>query len=394
VRILVVPTDFPYPDNAEPGIFVLRQCQALAERGHEIRIAYIVPWAPPFGSKKWKVYRSIPSQYYYENISVKVLRAIIPPRMLGLNLVRLQVQRTLRSLIAEYRPDVVHVHGLIPPGFFIIGVTKPIVLTAHGSDAYAYPNQRSDLRRAAIEAVRSATCVVAVSDFVKREVERVGALAVRTIYNGADSQLFSPGDRSAARSRLGIASNTPVIVCGGPAKSKGLLDLCDALRRLDRLHPLTIVPGVGPELEEIKASYKTAGVAAIFTGNVSQRDLAQIFTAADIVALPSYGEGLPAIICEAMMAGRAVVASDVGGLPEIVKNGETGLIVPVGDVSSLAAALERILTNSELKANFEAKARQFAVERLSWSSNASAYEKVYEEAQRLGSTKGAISFHG
>jgi glycosyltransferase involved in cell wall biosynthesis len=382
VRILVVPTNFPYPRNAEAGIFVLRQCQALAERGHDVRVMYVVPFAPPLGTK-WKDYRSIPPRYVYENICVKVMRALIPPKMLGLHFVLLQVRPVLRSTIADFQPAVVHVHGLIPPGFFVTGINKPVVLTAHGSDAYVYPHQRLDLRRAAAVALRGAVCVVAVSDFVKRELERLGAGSVRVIYNGADPKIFSPGDRLAARRSLNIAADAPLIVCGGPAKSKGLLDLCSAAQRLSHLHPLIIVPGGGPELETIKAAFNDAGVAASFTGIVSQRKLAQIFAAANIVALPSYGEGLPAIICEAMMAGRAVVATDVGGIPEIVRHNETGLIIPVGDVSALTNALAAILTNNELRTRFESNAHQFATERLTWSSNAQAYENVYEEALRF-----------
>lgn len=343
---------------------------------------YVVPFAPPLGAK-WKAYRSLPSQYVYENIPVRVARAIIPPRMLGLRLVRLQVRQALHSVIAEFQPAVVHAHCLIPPGFFVASIDKPVVLTAHGSDAYVYPHQRVDLRRAAAAAVRGATCVVAVSDFVKREVERLGASAVRVIYNGADPQVFSPGNRHTARRSLNISTGTPLIVCGGPAKSKGLLDLCRAAQRLSHLHPLIIVPGAGPELEAIKADFNAAGVASSFTGSVSQRTLAQIFAAADIVALPSYGEGLPAIICEAMMAGRAVVATDVGGMPEIVRNNESGFIIPVGDVSALTNALAAILTNNELRTRFESNAHQFATERLTWSANAQAYENVYEEALRF-----------
>jgi teichuronic acid biosynthesis glycosyltransferase TuaC len=382
VRILVVPSDFPYPGNAEAGIFVLRQCQALVERGHEIRVMCVVPIAPPLGAK-WKAYRSIPSHYVYENIPVRVIRAIIPPRMLGLHVVRLQVQRALRSVIAEFQPAVVHVHCLIPTGFLAAGINRPVVLTAHGSDAYAYPLQRGDLRRAAATAVRGAACVVAVSAFVKKEVERLGRSGVRVIYNGADPQIFAPGDRQTARRGLNVSAGAPVIVCGGPAKSKGLLDLCTAAQQLSHLHPLIIVPGTGPESEDIKAAYNAAGVASLFTGNVSQPELAQIFAAADIVALPSYGEGLPALICEAMMAGRAVVATDVGGMPEIVKDNETGLIIPVGDVSALANAITAIITDNGLRTRFESNAHQFAAERLTWGANAQAYEDVYKEALRF-----------
>jgi glycosyltransferase involved in cell wall biosynthesis len=381
MRILVFPTDFPYPGNAEPGLFVLRQCQALAALGHEILVMYVIPFAPSI-SVKWKAYNSIPRQYIYENIRVTVLRALVPPRMLALNVVRVQVQDGLRRCINDFQPAVVHVHGLIPPGYLVAGVRRPVVLTAHGSDVYVYPQKRIDLRYAARTALRGADQTVAVSDFIGRQLQGFGAGTVRVVYNGADPNVFSPGDRISARKALNVDPDTPLIVCGGPAKAKGLLDLCAAANRLSFLRPAVIVPGSGPELDVIKAAFRDAGVTASFTGQVSQDRLAQIFAAADIVALPSYGEGLPAFICEAMMAGRAVVASNVGGIPEIVRHNETGFLIPAGDVDALTTALHRLLSDTGLRARFESAAQRFAMERLTWTANAQAYDYIYEEAAR------------
>lgn len=382
MRILVVPPAFPHPGNAFPLIFILRQCQALAARGHEIQVAYVVPAAPPLRAK-WRAYRSIPAQYVYEGIPVFVIRAFVPPKMLGLRFVRRQVHARFQEVVARFQPDIVHVHCLIPPGFLAAGLKLPMVLTAHGSDAYVYPHQRPDLRKAAVTALRAANATVAVSEFIKREVRRLEPCDVRVIRNGADPQVFAPGDRSVARAALGFSLDRPVIAYAGRlARAKGLFDLVAAVRQLSPLQAQIVIAGTGPDAGELRSAFAAAGANATFLGAVSQTQIAEVFAAADVITLPSYAEGLPAVICEAMLSARAVVTTPVGGLPEIVEDGVTGLLAPVGDHAALAGALRRVLTDGVLKTKLEANAFEFATQHLTWSANARAYESVYSELAR------------
>jgi teichuronic acid biosynthesis glycosyltransferase TuaC len=382
VRLLVVSSAFPCEGDPSADIWVLRQCQTLAERGHEIRVAYVVPLAPPFRSK-WRAYRAIPYEYTYEGIRVNAIRAIVPPKMLGFRFVRMQFQAALRAIITEFQPALVHVNCLIPPGFLAIGLDRPVVLTAHGSDAYVYPRQRADLGRAAAAAIQAASAVVAVSAFVRREVERLGGHAVRVVFNGADPRVFSRHDRTTARRALNLPDHTPMIAYAGTIhRSKGLFDLVEAVRGLSDLQPLVVIAGRGPHVTDVMKSFETAGLQAKFVGLLAQNDVANLLSAADVVTLPSYGEGLPTVLCEAMLSGRAVVATDVGGIPEIVRNNETGFVVPVGDHKAMTTSLRSILTNSELRVRLEDNAHQFAAQNLTWSVNAQAYEEIYADVLR------------
>jgi teichuronic acid biosynthesis glycosyltransferase TuaC len=385
VRLLVVSSAFPCEGDPSADIWVLRQCQALAEKGHEIRVAYVVPSAPPFRSK-WRAYRAIPPQYTYEGIHVNAIRAIVPPQMLGFRFVRLQVRKALQAIIAEFKPAIVHANCLIPPGFLTIGLDRPVVLTAHGSDAYVYPRQRDDLRRAATAAIKAATAVVAVSAFVRREVERLGGSGVRVVFNGADPRVFQRVDRISARRALHLDERAPLIAYAGTIhRSKGLFDLVEAVRALSDLQPLVVIAGRGPHVADVMKSFEAAGIRATFVGLLAQAQVANLLSAADVVTLPSYGEGLPAVICEAMLVGRSVVATAVGGIPEIVHNDETGFVVPVGDHKAMATALRRILSDGELKARMEENAHQFAAQHLTWSVNAQAYEEIYSDVlHRVG----------
>ncbi len=367
-----------------PFVFVLRQCQALAARGHAVEVAYVVPAAPPI-SAKWRAYRSIPTSYIYEGVPVIVMRALVPPKMLNLQAVRRQVRPQLQAIIARLQPDIVHVHCLVPPGFFTVGLAKPVLLTAHGSDVYLYPRQRADLLAAAVTALETPRVVVAVSEFIKREVQQLKARDVRVIYNGADPRIFVPADRAAARAVLGLHSERPVVAYAGTiARFKGLFELVQAAQRLAALQPQVVLAGSGPDTAELRSAFRTSRVEATFLGALPQGQVAKMFAAADVVTLPSHAEGLPTVICEAMLSGRAVVTTPVGGLPEIVRDGETGLLTPVGDDAALAGALRRVLTDSSLRTQMEANALEFASRHLTWSANARAYEAVYSELLSAG----------
>ncbi len=379
MRILVVPSDFPTQARPSAGIFILRQLQALAELGHDMRVLRIVPHAPPL-LEKWRKYRAIPAHYIYEGIPVTTIRAIVPPRMIGLDFVRRQAAPSIRTEIERFKPDLIHAHCLIPPGFIVMNLGQPVVLTAHGSDAYLYPKQRKDLRRAAVKATQNATAVTAVSQYLRREIESLGRRDVQVILNGADEKVFFPQDRARARAELGIDGGRSLIVyAGNIIHSKGVFDLVNAATALKDMRPLVMIAGEGSEKNALIQAFRKAQVEARFCGTLPHRELACLFAAADVFALPSYGEGLGTVICEAMLAGRAIVATKVGGIPEILENTKTGLLVPAGDRKAMARALRNVLLDAELRRRLETNARAFAVENLTWHYNAKAYDALYCE---------------
>jgi glycosyltransferase involved in cell wall biosynthesis len=334
MRILVIPRDFPSKDDPQAGIFVLRQVQALQALGHDVRVVRVVPKAPPF-SKKWRAYRRVPSVYSHEDVDVRTLRAMVPPRMLGIGFVRAQIGSALRREAEAFAADLVHVHCVLPTAALVRGIGVPTVLTAHGSDAYLEPWRRADLQLAARSAVAEATIVTAVSDYVKEAVVALGRSDVAVIFNGADEKVFAPVDREAARARLGIANGRKVVAYAGYLLfAKGLYDLVDALASIKSMRPVAVLAGDGPEAAGLRQRFDALGVEYRLLGQVSQNELASVLGAADVFAFPSHAEGLPVAVCEAMLSGRAVVASGVGGIPEIIKDGYTGVLVPKTDLGT------------------------------------------------------------
>jgi teichuronic acid biosynthesis glycosyltransferase TuaC len=380
VRLLIVAKDFPSTSSPYAGIFVLRQAQALAEMGHEPLVVRIVPFAPPIGDK-WKAYRSIPANDVIEGIPVRTIRAFFLPRMLASEFLPQQVGRTLARIAARFAPDIVHAHFLIPSGQIAVRLPFPTVVTAHGSDAYDWAWRRPGLRRAASEAIRSASKVVAVSDFIRK---RVASLSnerddVTVIYNGADDRVFKPADRLEARRRLGLPPGRFVVAFAGrPTHAKGVYDLIAALARLQHIQPTLLIAGP-PLSPDLRATIQRCNVDTVELGLLAHAELAQAIAASDVFCLPSYNEGLPATICEAMVAGRPVIATPVGGIPEIVKDGETGYLVPVGDPRALARRLNDLAADPASGARFGANALAFAQTRLTWRVNAQRHERLYRQ---------------
>ena len=376
MRALVFAHDFPSSDNPQSGVFFLRQAHALKTIGFEIRVIRVVPHAPPFG-KHWAKYRRVPRHYEYEGVEVRTLRAFMPPRNLGCAFVAKQLRPALLREIVDFNADYVHVHTLIPMAAYAIDLPVPVVVTAHGRDAYENPWRRTDLERAARAALASATAVVCVSDFVRNHVRRLGREDASVVYNGADERVFMPGDRRAARARLGLPDDTPIVAfAGNLLRAKGVLDLLCATKRLEDLNPLLVFAGDGPERAAIEEARNGRRIRLM--GVVTQRQIADVFTAADVVVLPSYREGLPATVCEAMASGRAVVATRVGGIPEIVESGRTGKLIEPGNVDELTDALRYVLSDHAERIRIECAAAAFASEHLTWRHNAEAYAQIIE----------------
>lgn len=377
MRILIVANNFPRPNHAFDGIFNLRAAQALQARGHDVLVVRYIPRLPPF-TPFGRAYRHLPDAYEVEGIKVRLLRGFQGPQSFGMGTLPMQLHAQLYEICEAFRPEIVHAHGLLESGLIASSAGRRFIVTAHGSESYRLPWKRPGLRSLAQRVLREADAVAAVSEFVADHVRRLGRSDIHIVHNGANSRIFAPADRYAARRALRIDTDRPTIVYAGQLiPAKGLTELANAVRMLSDLEPQVVIAGDGPARESFYTALHSSGTKAYFLGAVNQPTLAQAMAAADVFALPSYAEGLPTVICEAMNAGRAVVATTVGGIPEIVHEGETGFVVAPRDDRALAARIREILVDGALRERLEGNAAAFARERLTWDANASAYEELY-----------------
>jgi len=214
---------------------------------------------------------------------------------------------------------------------------------------------------------------------------------VETLYNALSRDRFrerSPRDRAQVRQDLGLPEGVPVIgAIGRMVPTKGHSVLLEALPELCQAYPglRLLVLGEGPTRATCENLARKLGIseAAVFMGHRS--DVARVLTAMDVVAVPSLEEGLSYSILEAMATGIPVVASRVGGIPELVRHEETGLLVDPSSPSSLAGAIRRVLDDTDLGSRLSGAALEFVdqfsmdrhIERLLWS-----YSTVLAETGR------------
>jgi|GEM_PF-1029806 len=379
MRVLFVVNNFPSTQRPIDGIFNLRMVQAVRERGHEVSVIRVAPHVPPW-TQRWQRFSALPTLYEIDGVRIRVFRGFMGPKRWGVGTLALQLRAALRREIATFGPDLLHVHGLIPAGVLALDCSLPFVLTAHGSETYALALRRPGLRTLAQRVVASASRLVGVSAFIAGYLERLGARDVTVIYNGADEATFAPQSRARCRVRLGLHLQGPVVAFAAHVmREKGIFDLLEALAQLRDVSPTLLVAGAGECAAEVEDRARERSLAVRLLGHLDQRSVATVFGACDAFVLPSHFEGLPTAVCEAMMMGRAVVATSAGGTAEIVIDGKTGAVVPPHNPTELAGALRAVLVDPLLRARYERNARAFATEHLTWRRNAAAYEALYSK---------------
>jgi glycosyltransferase involved in cell wall biosynthesis len=262
-----------------------------------------------------------------------------------------------------------------------------VVATAHRADVLDVPARGAAARAQVGAAVTSIDQVTTVSARIRAAAEALGRprRPIAVVPNGADTRVFLPRDRSQARARLGVPDDGPVVTYVGKLEPrKGVGDLIAAMGLLTRRPggaPLLLAAGVGRLRDELGAQAAALGVAdrVRFVGKVAHEEVAWWMAAGDVFVLPSLSEGLPTVVCEAMSCARPTVATAVDGTPEIVEDGETGLLVPPRDPEALAGALARVLEEPGLAERMGARALQVGRERYTWGANARRMAELYAE---------------
>lgn len=259
----------------------------------------------------------------------------------------------------------------------------PLVQNVIGSDVNelpAYPALGPQIRWA----LRRAARVVAVSHDMADRVVELGVPRERVVgqHNGVDGETFTLRDKAEARRRVGIDHQGPVIVYVGNVKiSKGAKVLVEAMAALARKHgradALLCVVGSGEADAEVRARVEELGLGGTvrLCGRQLHTEIPFWMSACDVFCLPSDMEGCPNVVLEALASGRGVVATRVGGIPELVADGKNGFLVPPRDPEALAGGLAAALGRA-----WDPEAQRASVEYLSHDAVAASYRRVLEEA--------------
>jgi glycogen synthase len=332
VRVCVLTTSYPRTADDVAGRFVAEAVSRLRERGVDVDVVSPTSF-DHFGIA------------YGDGIVGNLRRRPWLASALPLFLAAFAraARREARSA------DLVHAHWL-PTGLIALATGKPFVLQVWGTDMELSRRTprlaRALLRRAAAVAAPSA----ALAD------------QVRALAPGVEVTVI-PGGVDLPPEPLPPDEPPTVLYAGRLSPEKGILALLEAANGF----PL-VVAGDGPLRERVPGAL----------GFVPHDELERLYRAAAVVAVPSYREGFGVVCAEAMAHARPVVATSVGGLLDLVADGETGILVPPGDVAALRAALERLLGDGELRTRMGAAARRRISERFSWPAVTDATLRLYE----------------
>lgn len=386
LKILVVTTLYPHAGAPTHGVFVENRMIAYREwSGAEIRVVAPVAWFPiahrAFGD--WAKAALAPQRESRRGIAVEHPRYLLPPKI-GMRyapraLCRAIVAAARRAIADGFDFDILDAHYLYPDGVAAVEaareIGKPVVLTARGSDVTYFP-RHADLKRKIVNAVTKADAVIAVADALRRDLEALGAPNGKTtvLRNGVDLALFRPHDRNAARAALGLAERDKVALSVGHLIDRKGHDV--AIRAVAaNAGARLLIAGDGPQKSALEALARSLGCAdrVQFLGRIDHGALAPVYSAADTLILASTREGWPNVLLEAMACGARVVASDAGGIAEVVAAPEAGEVVTERTGEAFGAALARAFACDDRDA-----VRRYA-ERFSWDETCARLDAIFHD---------------
>jgi len=293
----------------------------------------------------------------------------------------------LRKLLGKIRPQVIHTHlsALRYAVMSVIGLDHPprIVHTLH----CVAERDSAGLRWLQQWCLGRGVTLIAVSEEVARSCARVYRKAdVPVIPNGIPvrKQMCPPETRAHMRRLLGIDSDCFAFCCVASLRAvKNHRDLIEAFAGIafeTKAH--LVLAGDGELRSELETLARALRIAdqTHFLGE--REDIAQVLAACDCFVLPSVSEGNPLSVLEAMASGLPVIATEVGGLPELVRSGSEGLLVPAGSAEALRQAMMRVITDSDLRRTMSRASQQRAKGRFDSNIMAQSYISIYELSMR------------
>jgi glycosyltransferase involved in cell wall biosynthesis len=385
VRVITFTTLFPNAVRPTHGIFVENRLRHLVATGLVTsRVVAPVPWFPrALGSvfPSYVEFADMPTAEIRHDMVVSHPRFPVVPKFgMSLSPATLFVSSLpeLRRLRKGSDFDLIDAHYFFPDGVAAVllgkALGKPVVVTARGTDINSIPNHALP-RRMIRYAAREAAGVIAVSKALKDRLVALGVPAskIRILRNGVDLDVFRPSERSVVKARLALKGHTLLSV-GNLIELKGHALVIRALLALPEYSLL--IAGEGPERLALERLALRLGLAdrVRFLGRVAHQRLADIYSAADALVLASSREGWPNVLLEAMACGTPVVASRVGGIPEVVAAPEAGMLMPERTENGVAAAVRALFAHLPDRA----ATRRYA-EKFSWDETTEGQIQLFQE---------------
>ncbi len=397
MNLIVLSRMYPRSYNLQIGTFVEEQVQALNRivKG-DIIVISPVPWSPRllWFKKKWREYGQVEREKIEKGIKVYHPRYLVIPGSIFCVFQVFLMYLSVRSLIKKLAKTnkgrtVLHSHTIFPEGLAVALLKRklmiPHICTIHGGDINFFPFRNKLNYLVTKYALKKCDYLVTVSDKLRSKTRLIanGLNNVSVIHNGADCKKFKPIPKEIAKQKLGIKESCEIILFIGhlePVKGVDYLLKAFAMLQRDRRDTRLFLVGDGYEKDKLMLLSKNLKIdnQVCFMGRKPFEEIPLWLNIADVFVLPSISEGFPTVIPEAMMCGVPVIASDVGGIPEIIINDKTGILTKPGNVELIEKGIKLLLDNKRIRNMISETAKEQS-KKYSWKNNASGYIAIYKK---------------
>lgn len=362
-----------YPTYGGSGVLATELGQELARRGHSV---HFITYAQPMRLDRFQ------DNIYYHEVETPSYP------LLEFNLYTLALAGKILDVAKYEQLDVVHVHYAIPHAISahlakeIAAATNPfaLVTTLHGTDI-TLVGMEPTFHPLVKYSLEKSDAVTAVSGFLQEKTRQgFGAdLSIQSIPNFVDTALYTRSAPETLERRLRCGDEWILMHVSNFRPVKRVQDCIRILAEVRKKLPARLIfVGDGPERSEAERLTRELGVEEHVTFLGKQSALPEILSVADIFLLPSQQESFGLSALEAMSCSVPVIATNIGGIPEVVKHDETGYIAELGDVQRMAKYCVELLSNPKKLAAFRANARRRAVENFDIATIVPLYEDLYE----------------
>lgn len=398
-RILVTATTFPrWKNDTEPS-FVFYLSVLLSKKGHKVTVL-----APHhYNAKRYeimdnvKVYR-FPYFYpyrlqmlCYDGGILENLRKSILARM-QIPFLFLMECMYMRKIIKKEKINLIHAHWILPQGVLAAFYKKffriPYIITVHAGDIF--PIRNAIFKYLSRFTLRNCDYCTANSSYTKRAILNIFKIKnIEVIPMGVDFKAFGKNKKNhAIRKRFNIDGKF-ILFVGRLAEKKGLKYLIMAMPDVLNKFPdaKLVIVGNGPEKDNIMKLISELGLTKniVLAGKIENKELPDYYAAADVFVGPSIvtkkgdTEGLGVVFLEALASGTCVIGSNVGGVPDIIKNNKTGLLVKEKDPRELAEAIIKVLSDAKLRDKLARQGQRYIKANFSWDNIAERFDNMIKE---------------
>ncbi|KKH99305.1 glycosyltransferase [Methanosarcina sp. 1.H.T.1A.1] len=373
MKICMYTSEFP-PDVGGISTYVYNLSKRLVERGHNVTVITRGNWRKTYCEE-------------IEGISVYRVR-FVPFFPSPFKIHQLYINKLLKSL--KFNFDLIHLHGTLIPVKPVFNNSWNVIFTSHGASKKKLDHMetktlhffivkllRKRLFKIEQEIVEKSDVLTAVSNSCADDLRIYHPLKkeITIVHNGVDTNFFRPSEN---RSNLRY-----VLYTGRFEVFKGLSDLIECSSIVCKKYPDVkfILVGSGTILDNLKKQVNKLKLEDnfVFTGSLSKSQIIEYYQNATIFVLPSYREGFPTSLMEAMSCGIPSIATNVEGSFELIKESENGLLVPPKNPEKLAESIIYLLENEEFRYRIGHSARDHIVKNYDWETITDGFEKLYDQ---------------